>query len=51
MCICKNVLPSSFINRPDLQSLDLGRIEQAQNHKEKLEQLQRKDEKLRKLYF
>ena len=43
-------LPSDSYNRGDLQALIAGDIEEAQNEKETLEDIQRNDRKLRKKY-
>lgn len=46
----KYVIPSDSINRIDLLSLKAGNVSEAQENKEKLENIQRNDQKLREAY-
>lgn len=51
LCIAKTNLPSDFSFRPDLNLLDQGKTEPAQKAKERLENIQRNDKKLREAYM
>jgi hypothetical protein len=50
LCKPETILPSDSRYRPDLNTLLAGNVEQAQLRKEELEELQRRDVKLRAEY-